>query len=197
MQDEQVQNAAPVVSFADEPLILVDSYDQPLGTMAKEDAHRGQGVLHRAFSIFVFNPAGDVLLQQRSAGKTLWGGFWANSCCSHPRRGEDTGAAAQRRQAEELGLNPTLTYLYKFEYHAQFGDLGAEHELCSVFAGCTPNAPAVNANEIDATKWLAPAELDDALENDPARYSPWLKLEWPRIRSDYWATIEALIAANS
>ncbi len=197
MQDEQVQNVAPVVSFADEPLILVDSHDQPVGTMTKEAAHQGQGILHRAFSIFVFNPAGDVLLQQRSADKTLWGGFWANSCCSHPRRGEDTGAAAQRRQSEELGLNPTLSYLYKFEYHAQFGDLGAEHELCSVFAGCTAKAPAVNANEIDATIWLSPAELDDALKNEPALYTPWLQFEWPRIRSDYWATIEALLATHN
>ncbi|NNC24090.1 isopentenyl-diphosphate Delta-isomerase [Salinisphaera sp. USBA-960] len=187
--------SAPQISFTDEPLILVDSNDQPVGTMAKEEAHRGEGVLHRAFSIFIFNPAGEVLLQQRSADKALWGGYWANSCCSHPRRGEAMDAAVCRRQHEELGLDPEPTYLYRFEYHAQFGEAGAEHELCSVFVGCSNRTPAVNANEIEATAWLSPAALDEALASEPERYSPWLKLEWPRIRRDHWSTVEALITA--
>lgn len=196
MDEEKINDTTRVVSFADEPLILVDADDQPLGTIAKEDAHRGEGVLHRAFSIFVFNAAGEMLLQQRSTDKTLWGGFWANSCCSHPRDGEDTEAAARRRQHEELGLDPELAYLYRFEYHAQFGDLGAEHELCSVFASRSDQEPTVNDNEIQATAWIAPADLDADLDNRPERYSPWLKLEWPRIRQDHWAAIETLIAAG-
>lgn len=195
MQDESFQyETGRVVSFADEPLILVDADDQPIGTMPKDEAHRGDGVLHRAFSVFLFSPSGDVLLQKRSSDKTLWGGFWANSCCSHPRAGEQIVEAARRRQVEELGVDAELSYLYRFEYHARFGDLGAEHELCSVFVGVTDDEVAVNKNEIEDTAWLAPACLDAELKREPERYSPWLKLEWPRIRDEHWATVEALIA---
>lgn len=198
MQDESFQHdAGRVVSFADEPLILVDADDRPIGTMAKEDAHRGDGVLHRAFSVFLFNRAGEVLLQKRSSDKTLWGGYWANSCCSHPRQGEQITDAARRRQVEELGVDAKLTYLYRFEYHARFGDLGAEHELCSVFVGMTGDEVAVNENEIEDTAWLAPASLDVALDREPERYSPWLKLEWPRIREMHWKTVKALSAADT
>ncbi|MDA3922703.1 MAG: isopentenyl-diphosphate Delta-isomerase [Salinisphaera sp.] len=178
--------SAPVVSFDDEPLILVDSDDNPLGYMPKAEAHVGEGVLHRAFSIFLFNSAGQVMMQRRAAGKQLWGGFWSNSCCSHPRRGEAIADAAVRRLREEVDVDAAVTWLYKFEYHAQFGDVGAEHELCSVFAAHSDAAIAVNPNEVSEWAYMSPETLDAELADNPDRYTPWLKLEWPRIRQQHW-----------
>lgn len=188
-------DAAPVVSFDDEPLILVDSDDNVLGHMPKAEAHLGDGVLHRAFSIFLFDADDNVVLQRRADGKQLWAGYWANSCCSHPRRGETTDEAAVRRLHEELGVAAPLTFLYRFEYHARFGDVGSEHEMCCVYVARS-NAPvAVNPNEISATRRVAPATLDAELADHPERYAPWLKLEWPHIREAHWDTVDALTTA--
>lgn len=186
--------AAPVVSFDDEPLILVDSDDNVLGYKAKAEAHEGDGVLHRAFSIFLFDDAGRVWLQQRAPGKQLWGGYWANSCCSHPRRGESVDEAAVRRLHEELGVDAEMTFLYRFEYHARFGDIGSEHELCSVYVAKSATPIATNSNEIAASEAVTPQTLDRELVDSPQYYTPWLKLEWPRIRAEHWATVEAVLA---
>jgi isopentenyl-diphosphate delta-isomerase len=186
--------AAPVVSFDDEPLILVDSDDNVLGYKPKAEAHEGDGVLHRAFSIFLFDDAGRVWLQQRAPGKQLWGGYWANSCCSHPRRGESVDEAAVRRLHEELGVDADMTFLYRFEYHARFGDIGSEHELCSVYVAKSATPIATNSNEIAASEAVTPQTLDRELVDNPQYYTPWLKLEWPRIRAEHWATVEAVLA---
>src|SRR5947207_3387152 len=111
--------ASSIVSFEDEPLILVDGNDQELGFATKAACHDGVGLLHRAFSVFLFNPAGELLLQQRSAQKRLWPLYWANSCCSHPRRGESLPAAVERRTREELALATPLAFVYKFVYQAR------------------------------------------------------------------------------
>ncbi|HEU0196614.1 MAG TPA: isopentenyl-diphosphate Delta-isomerase [Nevskiaceae bacterium] len=174
-----------VVSFDDEPLVLVDADDHEIGFLDKAAAHRGAGTLHRAFSLFVTNDAGELLLQQRAAGKRLWGGFWSNTCCSHPRRGEAMESAIHRRLSEELGFDCELEFLFKFEYQAQFDADGAEHELCWVFAGRAASTPRVNANEISATRWIAPAALDAEITRYPERFTPWFKLEWVRIRRDH------------
>ena len=105
-----------VVSFDSERLILVDAADREIGHASKADAHVGKGILHRAFSLFVFNSAGELLLQQRAPGKPLWPGYWANSCCSHPRGGEDMETATQRRLSEELGFTCPLEFVFKFQY---------------------------------------------------------------------------------
>ncbi|MES1924635.1 isopentenyl-diphosphate Delta-isomerase [Salinisphaera sp. T31B1] len=190
MSDFSDADTAPVVSFDDEPLILVDSDDNVLGYKPKAEAHLGEGVLHRAFSIFLFDDDDNIWLQQRAPGKQLWGGFWSNSCCSHPRRGETVDAAAKRRLHEELGVDAELTFLYRFEYHARFGDIGSEHELCSVYVGRTSASLSVNPNEISACQTMSAERLDAELADNPAAYTPWLKLEWPRIRSHHWATVE-------
>lgn len=182
-----------IVSFEDEPLILVDENDNVLGYETKSACHDGEGLLHRAFSIFVFDRNGRLLLQRRAAGKRLWPGYWSNSCCSHPRRGEKDLAAAGRRVREELGIAPPLHFLFRFRYHARYRDLGAEHELCSIYAAVGDEPVSANANEISEIAWIAPEALDAALTERPDDYTPWLKLEWPRIREEHWDTVARLL----
>lgn len=174
-----------VVSFDDEPLILVDSEDREVGFLPKADAHKGRGTLHRAFSLFVFNPEGKLLLQQRAAGKRLWGQFWSNTCCSHPRRGETMDIAIHRRLMEELGLVCEFAFLFKFQYQAQYDAEGAENELCWVYAGRSAVVPRVNANEISAVRYIAPNALDAEIAARPAQFTPWFKIEWARIREQH------------
>jgi isopentenyl-diphosphate Delta-isomerase len=182
-----------IVSFDDEPLILVDLEDNVVGHRSKGECHDGQGLLHRAFSVFLFDNDNRVLLQQRADVKRLWPGFWANSCCSHPRRGESIDHAAARRTQEELALSAVgLTHLFKFTYQVNFGDVGAEHELCSVYVARMTGTPRFNRNEIAETKVLEAAELDIELRDNSDAYTPWLKLEWPRLRRDYWNVVEVL-----
>lgn len=180
-QDEQDE----VVSFDSEQLILVDAEDRETGFASKTDCHDGRGLLHRAFSLFIFNDRGELLLQQRSAAKRLWPGYWANSCCSHPRRGEDMRQATQRRLAQELGLHCALRYLFKFTYQADYQGLGAEHELCWVYIGHASAPVRANANEIAAWRYISPDDLDQEIATHPDRFTPWLKLEWQHLRRDF------------
>lgn len=175
----------PVVSFDSERLILVDADDHEIGHASKADAHAGKGILHRAFSLFVFNPEGALLLQQRAAGKPLWPGFWANSCCSHPRGGEDMATATQRRLAEELGFTCALDFVYKFTYHAEYGEAGSETELCWVYTGVSDAAVRVNDTEIAGWRYVQPAELDREMVEAPEHFTPWLKMEWQRLRGEF------------
>ncbi|MFT7651007.1 MAG: isopentenyl-diphosphate delta-isomerase [Limisphaerales bacterium] len=174
-----------IVSNESEHLILVDSADGELGTLSKSACHDGPGILHRAFSLFIFNPEGELLIQQRAADKRLWPSFWSNSCCSHPRSGESLETATQRRCQQELGFTTPLQFVYKFEYHAEFGDLGAERELCSVFVGAFDGAMRINQAEISAHRWIAPHELDAELAENPERFTPWFHLEWASLRNNH------------
>lgn len=174
-----------IVSSEREPLILVDAHDREIGRLDKAACHDGEGMLHRAFSLFVFNPDGALLMQQRAAGKRLWPGFWSNSCCSHPRAGEVMDDAVQRRLQEELGLRVRLHFVYKFEYAARYGNLGSEHELCSVFVGVTDQTPVINRTEIDDWRWIEPSALDDELAAHGDRLTPWFKLEWQRLKAHF------------
>ncbi len=187
----------PIVSFNDEPLILVDSDDTVIGYKDKWQTHQGEGELHRAFSIFIFNERNELLIQQRSDQKHLWPLVWANSCCSHPRKGEDYLTAVHRRLGEELNLKAELKFLFKFEYHATYKDVGSENELCSVYVGRCSDAASANRNEVAQFRYISPEELDQALAADEAsdaddEYSPWLKLEWARIRGEFWDEVEKL-----
>lgn len=173
------------VSFDDEPLILVDAKDREIGYLDKASAHNGHGTLHRAFSLFVVNANGEVLLQQRAPGKRLWPGFWSNTCCSHPRRGERLQDAVHRRLREELGFDCEFERLFEFTYQASYGDAGSEHELCHVFVGRSDAAPDVNASEIAATRYVAPELLDAEIAANPDCFTPWLKLEWQRLRAQH------------
>lgn len=174
-----------IVSDDAEPLILVDSSDTVLGYLDKAACHDGDGRLHRAFSLFIFNATGELLVQRRAAGKRLWPGYWSNSCCSHPRRDETMAVATQRRCTQELGFATELDYLYTFEYAASYLDEGTERELCSVFVGSFDGEPNVNATEIDEWRWISTDELAAALEDTPEAYTPWFKMEWARLRQDF------------
>ena len=185
------------VSFDDEPLILVDSQDREVGHLPKAECHLGDGILHRAFSVFLFDRAGRVLLQQRSSEKPLWPLIWSNSCCSHPRRGEETDDAVRRRLEEELGIHAEPVFLYKFEYHARYRNVGSEHELCWVYAASGDEPLAINPTEVADWMWVDPQEVDLVLQEDGPRYSPWFKMEWPRIRQDHWPAVSALVGASS
>ena len=176
-----------------ESLILVDDADREVGYMSKARCHEGRGVLHRAFSLLIFNESGELLLQRRSARKRLWPHYWSNSCCSHPRRAETMEAAIHRRLYEELGLTCPLHFLFKFQYQAQFDDVGAEHELCSVFIGRSADRLRIDRHEISDWRWIDPQELATQMrEGDPQRFTPWFTMEWERIWREHRPALDAL-----
>ena len=187
-----VQTKHEQVSFDDEKLILVNEEDDVLGYEKKDVCHLDNGILHRAFSIFIFNSEGKVLMQKRSAQKKLWPLYWSNSCCSHPRQGESYEIATSRRLLEELGLKANLVFLFKFQYQAKFDDVGSEHELCSVYIGKTDDSIQANKNEISEWEFIDPQELDRRVEKYSGDYTPWFKMEWERIRNEYWERVIAL-----
>lgn len=158
----------------EEEVILVDEYDNAVGIAGKLAAHR-DGQLHRAFSIFVFDARGYLLLQQRAAGKYHSAGLWSNTCCSHPRPGEATAAATQRRLQEEMGIRCRLTEAFSFVYRADLGNGMTEHEFDHVLFGRYDGAPRPNPEEVDAWKWMAPDDLRRDLDVRPGRYSFWLR----------------------
>jgi len=168
---------------------LVDPQDQAIGTLSKFACHQGDGVLHRAFSLFVFNRSGELLLQQRSAEKPLWPLYWSNSCCSHPRQSESINSAAQRRIREELGFSCDFNYLYKFSYHARYRDLGSERELCHVLAGCSEAPVQANREEVAAWRYISPQQLDQEMQEHPNQFTPWFKMEWQRVSQQHLAQI--------
>jgi isopentenyl-diphosphate delta-isomerase len=181
-----------IVSSESEQLILVDENDLEIGFATKTHCHDGDGVLHRAFSLFVFNADGELLLQRRSAGKRLWPLYWSNSCCSHPRAGESMEFAVQRRLQQELGIDAELEFLFKFQYQAHYQDLGSEHELCSVYVGRSDDRVLANPNEISECRFLDLSELNREMSESPEHFTPWFKMEWQRINQDHGERIAAL-----
>jgi isopentenyl-diphosphate delta-isomerase len=173
------------VSNAAEPLVLVDDEDREIGFASKHDCHAGAGTLHRAFSIFIFNDNGELLLQQRGAAKPLWPNYWSNTCCSHPRAGETMDQATERRLVEEVGIRCPLRFLYKFKYHAAYEAVGAEREFCWVYIGYHGGQPDVNLDEISDWRFVDVASLDAELERMPERFTPWFKLEWTELKANY------------
>ena len=180
-----VESAHRIVSSESEELILVDDNDVEIGTLSKAACHDGEGILHRAFSLFIFNTRGELLLQQRSAAKRLWPLFWSNSCCSHPRAGETMDVAVGRRLQQELGLSGELEFIYKFAYQANFGEAGSEKELCSVFLGRTDASAVANANEIAGVRYVTAQQLNRELQDEPERFTPWFQMEWQRLTTDF------------
>ena len=182
------ENGAPDA----DSLILVDESDRGVGHLSKALCHEGRGVLHRAFSLLIFNDSGQLLIQQRSASKRLWPLYWSNSCCSHPRRAETMEAAIQRRLHEELGLRCPLHFLFKFQYQAQFDETGAENELCSVFIGRCSEPVKINVDEILTWRWVSPEALQMEMAAGAGNFTPWFMLEWGRGWRDHRAQVLGL-----
>ncbi|HEX9876917.1 MAG TPA: isopentenyl-diphosphate Delta-isomerase [Gammaproteobacteria bacterium] len=174
-----------VVSDSAEELILVDEQDREIGAKSKGECHAGLGILHRAFSIFVFNSRNELLLQKRSSEKPLWPNYWSNTCCSHPRVGETMDQAVKRRLAQELGIDCPLTYLYKFKYNAKYGSLGSEREFCWVYYGHHEGDLDVNLNEVADWRFVDVESLDAELAASADRFTPWLRLEWAELKEAY------------
>lgn len=174
-----------VVSSEEETLILVDGSDREIGHLSKRECHDGAGVLHRAFSLFIFNSAGELLLQQRSSAKRLWPLYWSNSCCSHPRRGESMEVATERRLVQEVGMTSTVHHLFTFQYQASYLDLGSENEMCWVFAGLSGETPQPNLHEIANIRWVTPKDLDREFQAQPDVFTPWFEMEWPRVKAAF------------
>jgi isopentenyl-diphosphate delta-isomerase len=157
-------------------LILVNEKDEAVGFATKEECHKGKGILHRAFSVYIFNDKSELLIQQRSKEKLLWPGFWSNSCCSHPRAGEDYEKAGERRLKEELGFSCPLKLLNKFQYQAQYKDIGSENEVCAVLVGHYQGKVEPAPEEAADFKWISLAELKKDIVKNPDRYTPWFKI---------------------
>ncbi len=185
--------AHEIVSDESESLILVDRDDNELGTLSKARCHDGDGILHRAFSVFVFDRDGRLLLQRRAGDKRLWPGYWSNSCCSHPRAGEEMDEAVQRRLAQELGISAELRYVYKFIYQASYGQAGSEHELCWVYAGVTGEPVEANDTEVAEWRYVEPARLERELRLRPDEYTPWFRMEWARLTGEYADRLAAIL----
>jgi isopentenyl-diphosphate delta-isomerase len=186
--------ASAAAAAADcELLILVDEDDREVGYLNKTACHQGVGVLHRAFSVLIFNNKGELLLQQRAASKRLWPLYWSNTCCSHPRRFETLEVAIHRRLYEELGLRCPLQFLFRFQYQAQFDAAGAEQELCSVYVGRYNGPVRINPDEILAWRWISPEALQAELAKTSAeKFTPWFRLEWERIWREHRAELRSL-----
>jgi isopentenyl-diphosphate delta-isomerase len=185
------------VSFDDEMLILVNENDEEIGFKDKASCHMGDGILHRAFSVFIFNQKGQLLIQKRSKSKKLWPNFWSNSCCSHPRKGEIIESAAQRRLEEELGIQSKLKFIFKFQYHAAFNKIGSENEVCSVYIGNSDGPVTTNENEISEWQYISLSDLGKEIENRPEKYTPWFKIEWEKLRNSFWDRVQILWQSNT
>lgn len=165
---------------AEEILILVDNDDKELGYLDKVTVHQ-TGVLHRAFSVFIFNSSGSLLLQRRALDKYHSPGLWSNTCCSHPRKGEPTSAACSRRLFEEMGLVCGLDFAFSFTYRAEFENGLIEHEFDHVYFGNTDKEPEENPQEVMDWKYVRIEELQKDVLDHPEMYTEWLKICLPRV----------------
>ena len=158
-----------------EKLLLVNEKDEVLGEETKGKCHREDGILHRAFSVYIFNSKGELLIQQRSKFKKLWPFFWTNSCCSHPRKGENYEAAGERRLKEELGFTASLRNFGKFQYAARYKDIGAERELVTLLVGRYDGKIKPDQREVADFKWVDINDLKRNMAKYPQGYTPWLE----------------------
>ena len=163
-----------------EEIVLVDENDQQTGIMEKIEAHK-KGLLHRAFSVFILNSSGQLLLQKRAAGKYHSPGLWTNTCCSHPRPGETVMKAAVRRLKEEMGISCSLKESFTFIYRSEFDNGLTEHELDHVIVGISDNVPLPDPNEVDDFKYVDLLNLKEYIDNNPEQYSVWLIKAYPKV----------------
>ncbi|MCF6405391.1 isopentenyl-diphosphate Delta-isomerase [Chitinophaga filiformis] len=161
-------------------VILVNELDQETGLMEKMEAHE-KGLLHRAFSVFILNDQGDMLLQQRALDKYHSGGLWTNACCSHPLPGETVEAAAHRRLSEEMGFDCPLHELFQFTYRTEFDNGLIEHEYDHVWAGTYNGAINPDPREVHAYQYLPVNEIIRLMAEVPGQFTSWFRLAFPRV----------------
>jgi len=162
--------------MTDEFLILVDSNDNPIGTEEKVRCHLPDGKLHRAFTVLLFDNQDRLLLTRRSDSKMLWPGDWDGTVASHPRKTETYVSSAERRLPEEIGADCKLDYLFKFEYHVPYKNVGSENEICGTLIGQVPNNFEMNLvkDEISEIKWADQKQLLSDIDRNPQNYCPWM-----------------------
>lgn len=168
----------------EELVILVDHDDRETGVMEKIQAHR-EALLHRAFSVFVFNSKGELMLQQRALGKYHSPGLWTNTCCSHPRPGEETEAAAHRRLHEEMGFDCTLTKIFHFTYKAPFDNNLTEHEVDHVFVGFSDTLPVINPEEVESYRFATLDDISVEMAENPELFTVWFQIAFERVAEYY------------
>ncbi|MBU3904907.1 MAG: isopentenyl-diphosphate Delta-isomerase [Nanoarchaeota archaeon] len=165
-----------------EEIILVDENDNEIGFMEKLEAHQDGGRLHRCFSIFVFNSEGKMLLQKRAKVKYHFGELWANTCCSHPNKGEETDVAVHRKLMQEFGFDTELKEVFTFIYKAyDAGSQLTEHEFDHVFIGTFDGEPKPNPEEIGEYDWVEINWLKKDVQENPSKYSPWFKIALDKV----------------
>ena len=162
-----------------EHVILVDTADHELGIMEKIEAHE-KAVLHRAFSVFIFNNSGELMLQQRAAHKYHSPLLWTNTCCSHQRLGESNTEAGKRRLREEMGFEVDLDEKFYFIYKAEFDNGLTEHELDHVMLGYYNGEPTINPQEVASWKWIDMEVLEKDIIDNPQDYTAWFKIIFDR-----------------
>ena len=164
----------------EEYVILVDEWDHPLGTMEKMEAHE-LGELHRAFSVFIFNDKDELMLQQRALSKYHSPGLWTNTCCSHPREGEETEAAAHRRMIEEMGFDCAFREAFSFTYNADVGQGLTEHEFDHVFIGRSSQSPEINRDEVNDWMWKSMDDIRKEIRATPEKYTVWFRIAFDEV----------------
>jgi isopentenyl-diphosphate delta-isomerase len=158
-----------------EEIILVDEHDNAIGTMEKMDAHR-KGLLHRAFSVVLFNSSGELLLQKRSKSKYHSGGLWTNTCCSHPLPEESMKEAVRKRLVHEMGINLQPEFAFKFIYKTPLDKNLTEYEFDHVFIGTFDGTPVINKEEVEEWKFMNINSLREDMRHYPEAYTVWFKL---------------------
>lgn len=171
-------------TMIEDVLILVDENDRELGGMDKLAVHQ-QGLLHRAFSVFLFNSEDELLLQQRADDKYHSGGLWTNTCCSHPRVGEELAEAVDRRLNEEMGMQCDTEFQFSFIYKMEFENGLTEHELDHVYFGNCDELPVLNPMEAKDFKYIRLDDLSREIEDNPSQFSAWLKICLPKVREHF------------
>ena len=163
-----------------EEVILVTEQDVPVGRMEKMEAHR-KGALHRAFSVFILNERNEMLLQQRTVTKYHSGGLWTNACCSHPRPGEETETAANRRLHEELGFTTSVMKIFDFHYNAAFNNGLTEHEFDHVYIGTYSGTIHPNPSEVQDYCYKKMDEIAATIQSHPHKYTAWFCIAFPEV----------------
>ena len=171
-----------------EKVILVDKNDNELGIMEKQEAHV-KGLLHRAFSVFIFNDKNELLLQRRAVKKYHSGGLWTNTCCSHPRQNEKTEDAAERRLLEEMGMRSTLKKQFDFVYKAKLDNNLYEHEFDHVFFGFTNDLPIINPEEVEEYTYKTLEDIGNEMKTIPDKYTEWFKICFREVVNSHRNTI--------